>query len=505
MIVPGEGWRYRETLEDNGLFQDQVLEHVVTGHAAFRRVFGPQFTADKAAAAAVRGQLEAIAPSRLVPLPVIYSAETIEKCLAVMHELVDGPRLDRLAAQAPVAAPARWAAASLRVVRFARELADARFSIEYLELADLADARGVLRAVRYCPLGTASPDEIDASPMLRRLAKANPTGVVYQPAGVDEAATLRHLADLVLQLATGRPGETIDQAARRHRRNTVETSETTRKSTYGVEGPIDRFVTRLANPAGPEGIRSLDALELALRSMASGGGISSAPRATGPSALAPSPEELAADPHDFERTAVRVARNPSLEIPFVPKDAAPGEVEEDRQFLYPAKAANGTRDESGKPAGPSTLELSQAERARAARGRATRRWSMPLAITAAVLLLLGVLAYLGLNYINWEGPNQQPVAAFTASHEEIPAYAILTLDASTSYDPDPGDELRYDWRVLDLERHMRRFSTGDSSTAQTTELQFFKPGTYTIRLEVFDGQLMSEAAEKTIVVTEQLQ
>lgn len=89
------------------------------------------------------------------------------------------------------------------------------------------------------------------------------------------------------------------------------------------------------------------------------------------------------------------------------------------------------------------------------------------------------------------GGGNTPSASFTANVTEGYAPLEVSLDASASTDPN-GDNLSYAWDL----------GNGQTSTLVAPSVTYTLPGVYTIELTVSDGQNVSSAVSKTIVVNE---
>ncbi len=86
--------------------------------------------------------------------------------------------------------------------------------------------------------------------------------------------------------------------------------------------------------------------------------------------------------------------------------------------------------------------------------------------------------------------NEAPSAAFSVSATSGTAPLTITLDASSSSDPE-GDDLSFSWDLGD----------GSTSTGETTSYTYETAGSYTVTLTVSDGSL-SSTASTTITVND---
>lgn len=89
------------------------------------------------------------------------------------------------------------------------------------------------------------------------------------------------------------------------------------------------------------------------------------------------------------------------------------------------------------------------------------------------------------------GTNQSPTAIIMATPTAGGAPLDVTLDATSSMDPD-GDTMTYSWQ----------FGDGQSTAAATTTHRYTAKGTYTVVLTADDGHGGRDTAEVTITVNE---
>ena len=93
--------------------------------------------------------------------------------------------------------------------------------------------------------------------------------------------------------------------------------------------------------------------------------------------------------------------------------------------------------------------------------------------------------------IEIEIESQAPQAAFTANKplENRPSYVVL--DATRSFDPDPGDELEFNWKIVNASEGVNYnidsgALSGNEEEASKVGIVFTERGNYTIELKVSD-------------------
>ncbi len=104
---------------------------------------------------------------------------------------------------------------------------------------------------------------------------------------------------------------------------------------------------------------------------------------------------------------------------------------------------------------------------------------------------LGAVSSVTKNIIVSEAINQQPVAVFTANPTSGTAPLEVTLDASSSYDPD-GSIMSYLWD----------FKDGNTGNGKTVKHTFNVKGSYNIELTVTDNLGAVSSVTKNIIVSE---
>lgn len=94
---------------------------------------------------------------------------------------------------------------------------------------------------------------------------------------------------------------------------------------------------------------------------------------------------------------------------------------------------------------------------------------------------------------DYVGGNAPPVASISASPEASLAPLVSTLDASASYDPDPGEAITFAWD-LDADGQF------DDGLGPTETATFNADGRHTVRVRVTDARGASTTASKVLTV-----
>jgi hypothetical protein len=514
MIESGDGWKFAAHLADRGFFADQLVEHVVTGHRAVRRVFSDKFSRDAAAVEAVRAQCSLAAPMQHPAIPAVYMVEEVQRQLCVYFEYVQEPYLDAEVARVPFAGPGVWSRRGLLLVRAFARMQQLGIGTDRVRLDNIAMHGPMVRFATRWPLANLSELEAAQSLFLQRLVQS-PYGGVYAVNGAyPERACLARLKDLLYHLATGKTDRTVGEAieAAKSSGNTL--------APLGVDSGIERILRGLHDPKGPDAITTLEVLEAALSEMAGGrrrsGGPSRAsepqpaladapPVAAAPGPRRPAPlPELKPRPGDAPRREEKDAPHSSSRPSSNSIEAIAADAEEDRAYLYPNRNKTpAAATPTAKAAAPSSGGLSaltssaSAKPASASGGGTGRMIGIGLAAVVGIAVVVGAAFFL----LGGRGKNLPPTASIAPVNTQVQMYQTIMLDGSGSTDPE-GAPLKYSWRVLDLDRTNYKFSRNADGTARTTDLQFFQTGTFRVQLEVFDGKFLSAPpAELTFTVS----
>lgn len=519
MIDPGDGWKFRNHLHDYGLYEDQIVEHMIIGHQALRRAFSTKLQEDEKALAAVKSQIEVSAQVEHWGWPGLYQYEMVSGHHCLYHEYIEGEPLDKRIARREFAEPKVWADQALNLVKLCIDFEQLGIAFDRVRPENIRAAGRLFRVAERWPIGLPRDE---SSLWIDRLKNTKAGGVYVAEGPYPMRFGLLRLKDILFYMASGQTNRTVGEMidfVRQHERQTGQKAF----SILQLEPEVEQILFRLHNQEDPKAITHLEELKwnllklcplrmMAFTSTVEGeepeyprGGM----RAAAAEGAAPAPRRVAApepEPEEVKRpvesaTPAPASRASSADIggvPMVGHDKADEDAEEDRSYLYPAPPSS--------PAVPTPARHAKVGTAPSlpppGRGR---RMPGAASLLLRFLFVLLVLAGLGLGgYVGYvlflQAPNQPPTAAFEPVPEQIRLLQTITLDASGSTDPD-GDSLSYTWSILDLNTRDYRFRPNLSRDAVFTELQVFVTGTFTIELKVFDGQSFSEPVTQTIQVT----
>ncbi len=554
MIEPGSGWRFREHLLDLPLLQDQVVEHVLTGHLAMRRVYSDEVCRDARALEEIQEQVAHVAAVRHRGMSRFAIAEKIATRLAVTAEYVQGTSLKTLTLAGNFKAPARWAAHARLVTRLLRSLSREGLGIDRVRLSQLVFAGSVLRVSSWQPV---SPHGLETDGVVLKALRQVPTGGVYYRGETQPRPTeWKQLMTILYCMASAQVDRDI--AAAKEFYSKQEHSH----SALGIEAPIEALLLRFRDEMNPEAAWHWDDLlsgiELLIRghekapaapravsvSMAPANSSSSRQKSSEPisesesqrftlqAPVKPPPEvvvslPVAMSPQEVaEREARMLAASPSTspsasssatgvreqpagetpaprrsreevytrdELKMTGREGINDDAEEDRTYLYPPSSSS---TEAVKKSGTVAV---------AKRRRLQKRWFF-VAIGIAGMAALAVMGFMWAQSLlaSRQRGNLPPVAAIAPVEGSHRAYDRIPLDGTPSTDPE-GQALRYNWSVQGLrsgEEYL--FEPNNSTRAGRTELRIYASGTYTVQLEVFDLAFKSEPVTAPLVVGEPL-
>lgn len=528
MITPGAGWRFQEHIATHELYEDQVVEHELTGHLAVRRVYASELLGNPAAADLLRGQARALASLHHPALPRFYGLHEQEGRLVWLFENLRGPTLrGQLRARGHLSA-GRWAAAAYDLVELLRDLSRSGVSLSRLRLEDFVVLDETLRLATLAP--APNPVPADAPPILAALAADRASGVWHRGDPRRQEGESARLLDVLYHLAMPTQEAPLADGLAAHEAQQQQLGAGPRvHSVLGIEGPIEQVLLRFHHvpdckwdelaealmplvdrgapmesthgSAGDEAFR----LTRTPRSAPEIPGRAAepvrpkqqpAPAPAAPAAPSSAPAGAVAAVSPDEPTPSAARRSSAerevfarSEIRMEGKQRFEDDATEDRSYLIPEQRA----DEK--------TELVAQEIVRRRRSWMSGRRFVVLSlvtvvvvggIVAAVVLLPAMLA-------KEPPPNVPPTALFTVSTQTFAAYQRVTLDATASTDPE-GRRLLYSWQVKGLAPDQWRIEPNKTREAATPELQIYAEGRHAVELKVFDDSLYSLPVEAEVVV-----
>lgn len=452
MIQGTPAWVFREGLDDNGSYADQLMDHTATGLIARRRVFGERVSGDERLSAIAEARAREAAACASSRVPKVLAIERVEGRLCITTQHFHGEPLSIAVRRGGLEDPRKWARRAREVARFAIALQQARVAFDRLRLEGIIDYRGTMALAEWAPMGPLGPEDCSSGSLAEKLAAA-PGGRIVGEGAYPLAEGLRRLADLLFQLAVGKGDASLDEAIAR-----AEASKAIHGGGIGVETPIERILLRLRDQTRGDRIASLEDLDSELAALAG---------RTEPAAE-PAPEPAAA------------AATPATQ----PKPAASGRAA--------AIAAVGSDD-----------PLFRDAKARAAAKQHPARSWIATSIVGVAFLGLAIGAYFVVaELLRPPVPNEPPVALFTAGSTALAVRELTPIDGSASSDPE-GAGLEFEWTIVTpagapVDRADFRIV---DRQAEATSVQFFEPGEFVLRLRVWDGALWSEYDEALFTVS----
>ncbi|MBX3728079.1 MAG: hypothetical protein KF858_02755 [Candidatus Sumerlaeia bacterium] len=545
MIHEGDGWKFTSHITENAFFEDQLVEHMLTGHRAVRRVYSKRLNLDEEAAAAVRRQVQMSAAIEHPGFQRLFFSEEVEEQYCVYGEHMDGQAFDALVRHKTFRKTAAWSEAALLLVDLARDFENLRIGFDHLTLDAMKVRWNLLRTAARYPTGALIPGMVPESRFFRRLLETPAIGGVYLAEfEYPLAAGLHRLKDLLYYMATAQTVVTVEQALQKAAEKEATTGARN-ISSLGVEAEIAEVLMRLHEPGASKGISSLRDLRRAITLLGAGNGRAAAASSPGvpmpamlpppqPPPVVPRVAPVAPPPPPPPPVAVPAAQtfaptpapaadserssrtsNPTGELQMTGRGREKEDAEEDRSYLYPSSQAIPKAEVTGNsgqlPSSSQSAAKAPTPAAAAARlassgsvggASAKRSGGGGFLKVLAVLLAVAVVAAgaVGLmSMLKTGGPNLPPVAAFAPLPAVVEVRQAVELDGSESNDPE-GSPLSYIWNVPNMDRTNYRITPNGSREARQARLEVFVPGTIEVTLEVHDGLSRSEVVSQSIEV-----
>lgn len=551
MIETGESYKFRNHLEATPVFEDQVVEHMVTGALAHRRVIQDAPGRDPEVRGAVERHVKAAATIAHPAFPRTFFTEVVHGHYCIVSELVEGESIEDLTRRKAFADKHVWAATALDLVKVLREFEELGIAFDRLEPQNIVIRRGVVRVTSCFPVGHLKPGTEPENVWLRRLVEARFGGVYVAEKGFPLRAGMRTLKNILYFMATGQSKRTVGKVIHDAREHEKETGKRP-LSLLGLEQQMERIFLRLHGEDKNRPINNLSELAEALYPLAPDRKPPSARMPIAPRARAEAPPAAAAPPPveppvpeetplptiemeeesrpAREETPLPVSepepapeaskeeQEPDRErrqreeessaggsgysgpsaIPMVGPGRERDDAEEDRSYLYPDR---GSRTDLKKP----KKSALAASREVLEEGTGAKAWMLRGVVFGGGILVLVVIAVAAIALFQSmrqpPPPTDPPVARFAALPQTITTRDVITLDGTPSLEASEREELSFTWNVPELPNTAYRIRPNRSRAAAQPEMQVFDPGTYTLELRVFDGRLVSETYSRQFTIS----
>ena len=153
MIESAIGYKFRDHLQETVLYEDQIVEHLVSGHIAERRAFPPRMVNDSIAYEGVQKQLKVASSIAHPCLPAIYGCDTVEGHFLYVQQHFDGETLELAAQRKSASKPEDWAMIATRLVDLMIDLQQNGVAIDRLSLLDIIISNSILLISKRSPVG----------------------------------------------------------------------------------------------------------------------------------------------------------------------------------------------------------------------------------------------------------------------------------------------------------------------------------------------------------------
>ena len=425
MIGQELGWDYIERVVDRGFFEDQLVQHQVTGLRAVRRLFSENFCADDIAVGTVRRQTEKSGSVQHPSIPAVFHVEDTGTQIAVYYEYISGEAFEKMTRSHQFEKPKAWSASALAIVRMLVHLRELGLGYDRLLLEDLVLIDGVVRIRNRWPIGDVDESETGGSPFLERMSQSPYGGVYAVEKRHLHADALNRLKNLLFFMASGQWEQNVSATIEKYNAEKAR-GVTVHKTPLGLEYEIEDVLMRLHDPAGERGLKGLEELQHALSQLAGGAKtarvqssrssqsppskvdtnrVSSAVPAPGsewdssgeiPLADLPGYDRQSAEQVRASADAARADRTEDA-VPMMgsdtdsgikplPKEAEDDEDDDDRSYLYPSRTASGTSPALSPAPASSALESVESARRTTKPIRRPFNWGLWIRVVLIVVV-----------------------------------------------------------------------------------------------------------------------
>lgn len=536
MIHPSRRWRFIQEIEDQGYYEDEIVQHQVSEHRAIRRSYSEKFTQDEIATGEVIAQLRLAASCTPPALPIVYAVEITKDRLSYIMELVEGVEVVHLVRQKEFTRPRPWSSFAIKLVDELVLLrrTGARFErlpLEHLVIAD----NNELRIRQRFPVGPLDHELVARSRFLQRFEIIERGGVYTSTAPPNEAAELEAARDILLKAASANTANTFDEL----RQEVLANPERHSSPLARIDSSIAEFLFRINTGTGSADIRTLDQLRSRLQQFRSDA-ISAAADQTSTwnqPAAPPPPEakpakpafttdEPAANPFHHKPVAADYNVDESPAMPSFGGGAQtpppkPARKKEPPPPLSPVDDDVNPFAMGAPPAPPSGGETTAKHPSGAHMPTPPRpRRSGPLVSPVMVRNLVVAIGVIGVvialavivpPMLNRTPVDSTPPIAVISGSGTISARVNerVTLDASESRD-ETAATLSYYWQVISPAGGKGLFvEPGGGQVTETATfvtrsprviVQFLNSESYVVELKVNDGTLFSQPVTVTVAV-----
>lgn len=532
MIESAFGYKFRDHINETILYEDQLVEHGLTGYIAQRRVFPKRLVQDEVAFEAIKDQVRLSTTISHPNVPSILNAGMHDGQYLLIQQNFQGETLELIAQRKHAQTAKDWAAIARRLVRMFSSLQLNGIAFDRISLADVIYTNQLILVGSRYPVGVTGEKALEKSPFLQRLFESTTSGIYHVQGRFPVAECLEATKNLLFQLSCSKQYESVDKALDVQLERMRTSGQTKLYSALGIEHAIEEVILRLHNQKDSNAIRSLEELTVALDKM----DVNKSRPKEMPIGMRQVEPEAMNTAHSFapdfdDSTSQRSASSSKVSPPkaFVPPVVNPTprtsefkkeasdygatggtkqmighdtheDAEEDRSYLYPSKpSSESTSSVSNKK--PSNDSIASGDTISAPAPRKSISIPVvPILIGVAVLVVVGVAASILPALMKKE--NNPPTAVIDAPAGTVTKATVpLILNGKNSSDPDENTNLTYTWFVpkgqLDTTDYILKQT---DSTGSEVSISIFKPGSYTVELVVFDGSLKSAPQEITLTV-----
>lgn len=541
MIEEAIGYKFRDHIKETVLFEDQVVEHVLTNHVAERRVFPKRLVQDKIAKELVDKQFKLAAKVNHPHLPAIYNAAIFDGYYLYLQQHFEGESLELLATRKNAQKPKDWLPIAVRLVDLCADLQFHGVAFDRLTLKDIILSNRMLLICRRYPVGKASEESKKESPYLHRLFESDTTGVYHSEGKYPTEACLLNLKEMLYQLACAKRYSSVEESISYHSDRARTSGQKKIYSVLGIENSVEDIILRLHGSQNVESggpIRSIEELQTALKNVdidISRPSIEASGHAN---------RDTSSGSSQHIDPVSRSSRSSSSEAPFVSSHSSTAtpqysesesrdqptessssreskmighniddDADEDRSYLYPSKPTSKSKvtpklNDSDTAADPITGKRKSSTSKMALdsiSGGGSSTSSIPKAPRQPVKipwgLLIGLVLLAGIVYAGYtflpmlmKEKNTAPTAAINLSGQQsVAVQTFIEVDATSSTDPEENS-LTYTWSLPNVEDETNYYIEPLALDKSKIQIKFFRPGIYPIQVIVFDGSLRSEPA-----------